>query len=96
MKKIAKIATALLISNLCFPFSAAENHFAIAKETDGITAYSLLPVKDSVEGFYAMLDDMDIDRALLNDQKNCYRLRTIPENSNDTSIEDLWMYLYKD
>lgn len=96
MKKIAKIATALLISNLCFPFSAAENHFAIAKETDGITAYSLLPVKDSVEGFYAMLDDMDIDRALLNDQKNCYWLRTIPENSNDASIKDLWMYLYKD
>lgn len=96
MKKIAKITTALLISNLCFHYFSAKNNLAIAEETDGITAYSLLPVKDSVEDFYAMLDDMDIDRALLNDEKNCYWIRTIPENPNGTSIEDLWMLLYKD
>ena len=103
MKKIAKITTALLVANLCFPYSAmAYNHAAIAEGTDGITIYSLYPTKDSVDGFYAMMDNADIngvevgDRALLNDEKNCYWIRTIPENPNGTSIEDLWMYLYKD
>ena len=85
------------MAHLCFPYSAAENYFAIAEGTDGITVCSLLPTKDGVDVFYAMLDNADIngvyveDRALLNDPKNCYCLRTIPENPNDTSIEDLWM-----
>lgn len=103
MKKIAKIMTALLVANLCFPYYASgKNSTAIAEETDGITVYSLLPTKDSVDGFYAMMDNSDRngvevgDRALLNDEKNCYWLRTISENPNNTSIEDLWMYLYKD
>lgn len=102
MKKIAKITTALLMVNLCFPYSAAENCFAVAEKTDNITVYSLQPTKDSVDGFYDMLDNADIngvyveDRALLNDRENCYWLRTISENPNNTSIEDLWMYLYKD
>ena len=103
MKKIAKITTALLVANLCFTYFAMEyNHAAIAEGTDGITVYSLYPTKDSVDGFYAMMDNADIngvevgDRALLNDEKNCYWIRTIPENPNGTSIEDLWMYLYKD
>lgn len=102
MKKIAKITTALLMVNLCFPYSAAENCLAVAEKTDNITVYSLQPTKDSVDGFYDMLDNADIngvyveDRALLNDRENCYWLRTISENPNNTSIEDLWMYLYKD
>ena len=102
MKKIAKITVALLMANLCFPYFAAENHFAIAEGTNGVTVYSLCPTKDSVDDFYAMLDNADIngvyveDRALLNDRKNCDWIQTIPENPDDTSIKDLWMYLYKD
>lgn len=103
MKKIAKITTALLAANLCFPYyTVGDNYAAIAEGTDDITVYSLLPAKDGVEDFYAMLDNADIngvyvkDRALLNDEENCYRIRTIPENPNGTSIEDLWMLLYKD
>lgn len=102
MKKIAKITTALLVANLCFPYFAAENHSAVAEETDGITVYSLYPTKDSVRGFYAMMDNADMngvevgDRALLNDEKNCYWLQTIPENPNGISIEYLSMFLYKD
>lgn len=78
-----------------------ENQLTTAEETDGITVYSLYPTKDSVDDFYAMIDNSDTngveigDRALLNDEKNCYWLRTIPENPDDTSIEDLWMFLYK-
>lgn len=102
MKKIAKITIALLVANLCLPISAAENCFTIAEETDNVTIYSLYPTKDSVDGFFMMMDDADTsgvqvgDRALLNDEKNCYQLRTTPNNSSGTSIEDLWMYLYKD
>lgn len=102
MKKIAKITTALLMANLCFPYAGAENHFAVAEGTDGITVYSLYPTKDSVRGFYAMMDNADMngvevgDRALLNDEKNCYWLRTIPDDPNDATIEDLNMWLYKD
>lgn len=102
MKKIAKITTVLLVANLCFPYSASENCLAIAEETNGVTVYSLHPTKDSVDGFYAMMDNADMngvevgDRALLNDEKNCYWLRTIPGDSHNVSIEDLWMYLYKD
>ncbi len=78
-----------------------ENQLTTAEETDGITVYSLYPTKDSVDDFYAMIDNSNTngveigDRALLNDEKNCYWLRTIPENPDDTSIEDLWMFLYK-
>lgn len=97
MKKIAKITTALLVANLCFPYSVAENCLAIAEGTDSITVYSLYPTKDSVDGFYMWMDyETDFDRALLNDEKNCYWLRTVPEDSHDANIEDLWMYLYKD
>lgn len=107
MKKIAKITTALLVANLCFPFSAAENHFATAEGTNGITVYSLYPTKDGVKDFCWWVDNIYLnaedsavisaaDRALLNDEKNCYWIRTIPENSNSTSIEDLWLMLYKD
>lgn len=102
MKKIAKIIIALLMANLCFPCFAAEDHFAIAEGTDGITVYSLNPTKSDVDSFYAMMDNADTngvevgDRALLNDEKNCYWIRTIPENPGDPRLEDLWMYLYKD
>lgn len=107
MKKIAKITTALLAANLCFPYSAAENHFVIAERTNGITVYSLYPTKEGVSDFCWWIDEIYLsaedqavisaaDRALLNDEKNCYWLRTIPENSNGTSIENLWMMLYKD
>ena len=97
MKKIAKITTALLVANLCFPYSVAENCLAIAEGTDSITVYSLYPTKDSVDGFYMWMDyETDFDCALLNDEKNCYWLRTFPDDSHDASIEDLWMYLYKD
>lgn len=102
MKKIAKIMTALLMANLCFLCSAAEDHFAIAEGNDGITVYSLYPTKSDVDSFYAMMDNADTngvkvgDRALLNDEKNCYWIRTIPENPSDPRLEDLWMYLYKD
>lgn len=107
MKKFAKMTTVLLAVNLCFPYYAAENHFAVAEETDGITVYSLYPTKDGVSDFCWWVDDIylsdedravisDADRALLNDEKNCYWIRTIPENSNGTSIEDLWLMLYKD
>lgn len=107
MKKIAKITTALLMVNLCFPYFAAENHSAVAEGTDGITVYSLYPTKDSVIDFCWWVDDIDLsdedravisaaDRALLIDEKNCYWIRTIPDDSRDASIEDLWMNLYKD
>lgn len=100
MKKIAKIMTTLLVANLCFPYYAiGDNHVAIAEETDDITVYSLYPTKDGVSDFCLWVDDIYIsaaDRALLNDEKNCYWIRTIPENPNGTSIEDLWMLLHKD
>lgn len=102
MKKIAKITTALLIANLCFPYSAAENCLAIAEGTDSVTVYSLYPTKDSVDDFFVTMDIADRqgagvgDRALLNDEKNCYWIRTVPENPSYPSLEDLWMYLYKD
>lgn len=102
MKKIAMITTALLMANLCFPYSAAEDHFAIAEGNDGITVYSLNPTKSDVDSFYEMIDNAESngvevgDRALLNDEKNCYWIRTIPENPSAPRLEDLWMYLYKD
>lgn len=93
MKKIAKITTVLLATNLCFPYSA------VAEENNDITVYSLYPTKDSVTDFCIWLDDIDMsaaDRALLRNEKNCYWIRTIPENSNGISIEDVWLMLYKD
>lgn len=100
MKKIARIMTTLLVVNLFFPYYAMrDNYVAIAERTDDITVYSLYPTKDGVSDFCEWVDDIYIsaaDRALLNDEKNCYWIRTIPENPNGTSIEDLWMLLYKD
>lgn len=99
MKKIAKITAALLAANLCFSYFAAENCIATAEEDNGITVYSLYPTKDSVTDFCIWLDKIDMsaaDRALLKNEKNCYWIRTNPENPNDTSIEDIWMMLYKD
>ncbi|MDE6833918.1 MAG: dockerin type I repeat-containing protein [Ruminococcus sp.] len=93
MKKITKITTVLLVANLCFPYSA------VAEKDNGITIYSLYPTKDSVTDFCMWLDDIDMssaDRALLMNEKNCYWIRTIPENPDGTSIEDLWLMLYKD
>lgn len=103
MKKTAKMITALLAVNLCFPYyTVGENQCAAVEGTDSITVYSLNPTKSDVDSFYEMIDNAESngvevgDLALLYDEKNCYWIRTIPENPSAPRLEDLWMYLYKD
>lgn len=97
MKKLAKIMTLLLMVNMCLSYYViSENNAVIATETVGITVNSLIPTKDSVDGFFVWLNDMDIDRALLNDEKNCYCLKDISENSFTPTLDELNIWIYKD
>lgn len=99
LKSLISFATAMVITSLgC----VMQNVNCESIEADSVTVYSLYPTKDSVDDFFVTMDIADGqgagvgDRALLNDEKNCYWIRTVPENPSDPSLEDLWMYLYKD
>lgn len=91
MKSAAGIMAILLMTNVCFPYTASEADRAAAAETDSVTVCSLNPAKDLVEEFFMMLDNrqnIGMERALLNNPETCWSLRS--------DVEALNLWLFKD